>query len=152
MQIIVTSILWLLLTPKVFALTPSQAFKKQQAYGSAVNYRHAKEKVDLTILETDIKYSDLSSENIQELDELIKVKKEYGKVFGFKDWKISQKKVLDDKNERTLLLSGKYKNSSHKTVHFLEVYWAGHNNSGQYLLTSQDKEISVDGYKKYLNP
>ena len=152
MQFIVSMFLWCLFTPLVFALTPSSGFLKQQTFGSAVNFHHAKDKVLLTILKTDIKFADLSSENIQEMDELIKVKKEYGKVFGFKNWKVDQKKVLNEKNERALLISGNYKNSSNKTVNFLEVYWANHNKSGQFLLTSEMREITIDSYKKYLIP
>ena len=152
MQGIVLSIIWLLFIPEVLALAPVADFQKKEQFEGAQNYHHAKDNVDLTVLQTEIKYSDLSPENIRELDELIEAKKEYGKVFGFKEWQVKEKKTLGDKTERTLLLSGHYKNLSQKTVHFLEVYWANKNSSGQFLLTSEVREISVGSYKKYLAP
>ncbi len=152
MQVIALSIIWLYFIPEVLALAPAASLQKKEMFGGAQNYHHAPDKVDLTVLDTEIKYSDLSRENIQDLDDLIEAKKEYGKVFGFKDWQLKEKKFLDDKTERTFLLRGNYKNSSQKTVHFLEVYWANQNKSGQFLLTSQSGEISIDSYKKYLRP
>lgn len=152
MQFIVSTLIWLFFIPEVLALAPAAGLQKKEMFGGAQNYHHISDKVDLTVLETEIQYSDLSRENIQELDDLIEAKKQYGKVFGFKDWKIKEKKFLGDKSERTFLLRGDYKNSSQKTIHFLEVYWANQSKSGQFLLTSQAGEISIDSYKKYLAP
>lgn len=139
-----------LVAQSAFALSPTAEFEKKEDFGEVKNFRHSKQDVDLSVMDSDLKYADLSQKNVNELKDLFETKKEYGKFFGFKDWTPKEHKLVEEKSQRILLLSGNYKNSDNKTVHFLEVYWADKTKSGQYLLTSDTKEFKLDHYKDYL--
>jgi hypothetical protein len=138
-----------LLYTEAFALSPVD-FTKTETYGEAQNLRHKKDDVDLSIMKTDLGYDDLSPQNAKELESLFETKKEFGKVFGFKDWTPKDHKLVEVNSERVLLLYGNYVNNLNQKVNFMEVYWANKTISGQYLLTSDTKEINFNNYKEYL--
>jgi hypothetical protein len=136
-----------------FAIGPASTFVKKENFASVQNFRDEKADIDLTTMESDLSYSDLTPENTKALEELVEVKKQYGKVFGFKDWKATSQKLFSDASERSFILQGNYKDAANKTVNFLEVYWANkENKSAQFLITSNSKELKIENYKLYLKP
>jgi hypothetical protein len=138
------------MTSLCWAMDPTEGFIKKGSLGSVINYRNEKADIDLSSMETDITYSDLSKEGVEELNSLFEVKKEYGNVFGFSEWTPKDQKLVEEKTQRLFLLQGQYKDRDKKTVYFIEVYWATQKTSGQYLLTSNTEAFKIDDYKKYL--
>lgn len=134
-----------------WAISPKVDFIKKESFGSVSNYRHLKADVDLSIMDSEFEYADLNQANIQELESLFEVKKEYGKMFGFKEWTPTEKKFVEVNSNRIFVIQGHYKDSENKIVHFLEVYWADNKKSGQYLITSNSKHLKIENYKEYLN-
>lgn len=149
-RILSLSLVAIFITHSAWALSPAPEFEKKEDFGEVRNFKHKSKDVDLSIMDTELKYEDLSQKNVSELKDLFQTKKEYGKFFGFKEWTPNEHKLVEQNSKRILLLNGNYKNSDNKTVHFLEVYWADKNKSGQYLLTSDSKEFKLDNYKDYL--
>lgn len=132
------------------ALTPSPEFQKKEVLGSVTNFETKNSDVHIGEMTSDFKYGDLTQQNVDDLSELYEAKKEYGKMFGFKGWEPVEKKFFQDKSHRMLILRGHYKNADNKKIHFLEVYWANANQSKQFLITSEKKDLKVDEYKAYL--
>lgn len=133
-----------------FALTPNPEFILINKMGGVQNYRDEIKKIDLIAMDSEFEFNDLSANNLQELEDHFKTKKEYGKMFGFNDWTAKDKKFFDDQNKRLIVVEGDYKDSEKKTVYFLEVYWADKKKSGQYLITSESGPIKCENYKQYL--
>jgi hypothetical protein len=136
--------------PQVFALSPVAGFEKKEQYGSVTNYRHDKLKVDLGSMSSELKYEDLGPDSIEDVKKMIVAKQEYGKVFGFQDWKMSDHKFTEHKGHRVLVIQGEYKDNSKQTVYFLEVYWANQQKSGQYLVTSDHEKMKAEDFNQFL--
>lgn len=115
-------------------------------------YENSKEAITLSEMISTVTYADLSQKNVGELKELFQTKKEYGSVFGFSDWTVSNQKLLEENSSRILLIEGTYKNNDNKKISFLEIYWADKSRTGQYLLTSESKTLSLKDFKDYINP
>ena len=142
----------LLCTSFCWALSPAADFKTKDSFGSISNLQHSKEDIELSVMETDITFSDLGTEGIKELNSLFEAKKEYGKMFGFKEWTPLRQKLFEDDNGRTFVLEGFYKDGENKTVNFLEVYWASKTKSGQFLVTSNSKKLPLEEFKRHFIP
>lgn len=149
---IFTSLLLFGITSQVFALTPAKEFVKKENFDEVTNFRNESEDIDLTVLKSDLEFSDLSPQGIKEMNAEMNLKKEYGKLLGLSDWTPVKQKVVEENGSRTFLLEGHYKDSENKTVNFLEVYYADKSSSGQFLVTSNSKKISMDEYKRFFNP
>lgn len=135
-----------------YAISPASDFSKRESFGAVTNFRDEKQDIDLTVLESDLQYSDLGQQGIQEMNQQFVLKKEYGKMIGFNDWTATRQKVIDENGVRTFILEGHYKNRENQTVNFLEIYYADKSQSGQFLVTSNTKKLSLDEYKKFFNP
>ena len=134
------------------ALVPSPNFSTGADIGFVENFHDAINAVDLSRMSSDFEFKDLTAENIKELDKHHDTKREYGKMFGFKDWKITSQKFIDKDFGRVLVFEGNYINNRDKLVSFLEVYWATPKTSKQFLLTSEKKTLKVDEFQEYLVP
>lgn len=134
----------LVLSDSSFALTPSLSFKPKETFDSVKNFSHEKEDIDLSVMSTDIQFSDLNNEGIKELSALFETKKDYGKMFGFKEWAPVRQKLFQDATGRTFILEGHYKDANNKIVNFLEVYWASKTNAGLFLITSNSKKLALE--------
>lgn len=133
-----------------WSLTPTAGFVKKENFGSVTNYHDEKRDVDVAVMTTELKHEDIVQENVKEITGLFETKKEYGKVFGFKDWTPGKYKLIEEKSDRFFILEGTYKDARDKIVHFLEVYWANPQNSGQYVITSNSRDLKIESYKEFL--
>jgi hypothetical protein len=132
------------------ALSPSPAWKVSNTFGDVISYELADKKAELNAMSSEFSYDDLNTKEMNGLQSLIETKQEYGKVFGFADWKLQEQKLVEKNGERIVLLSGTYKDAQKQSVNFIEVYWANRSKSGQYLITSQVRPLKVDDYSNYL--
>lgn len=135
---------------EVFALSPVNKFIPQQNIGSITQYKDASSDIHLSNIPSKIGYDDLKKEHILDLKKSLETKKDFGKLFGFKDWTAKNQNLIEEKNQRIFIIEGHYKNSKNINVNFLEIYWADKQKSGQYLITSESKELKVENYKEYL--
>jgi hypothetical protein len=134
-------------TPLAWSLTPSTSFIKTSKLQDITNFRHNKLDVDLSLMPSEIKYSDLNSNSLKDIDDLLEAKKEYGKMFGFYNWTLKNKKIVEAKATKILLLQGSYKNAQGRNVSFIEMYWANQTQSGQILITSDTIELKPDPHE-----
>lgn len=138
------------LTNSAIALSPAPELKLKSTLGDVTTYELTGKDIEVNSMASELKYEDLTEKDLKELDSLVKAKQEYGKMFGFADWKATGKKLLEKNGERIVLIQGNYKNAEKKTVNFVEVYWANKEKSGQYLITSDSIALKLDQYSDYL--
>lgn len=135
---------------QAIALAPAQGFKVKSTLGDVTSYELAGKDLEINSMASEFKYEDLTDKEMKELKSLVKAKQEYGKMFGFADWKATGQKLVEKDGERIALIQGTYKNADKKTVNFIEVYWANKEKSGQYLITSDSIALKLDQYSDYL--
>ena len=144
--------LFLLFPLTSWALIPSSNFTTRADIGFVENFHDEINDVALSKMGSDFDYKELTAENIKELDKHHDTKREYGKMFGFNDWKITSHKFIENESGRILVFEGNYKSNRNTQVSFLEVYWATPQTSKQFLLSSEKKNLKVDEYQEYLVP
>ena len=144
------TVIILISTNTAFALKPVAAFKIKNTLGYVTSYELPDKDVEMNSMSSDFKYQDLTQKEMSGLKSLMAAKQEYGKMFGFNDWKSTDQKFLEKDGERMVLIQGHYKDSQKKTVNFIEVYWADKNKSGQYLITSDTILLKADSFSEYL--
>lgn len=137
-------------TVPVFALAPSPELKVKNTLGDITSYGLPGKDIEVNSMSSDFKYEDLTQKETSALKDFITAKQEYGKMFGFEDWKMSGQKLVEKNGERIVLIQGTYKDSQKKTVNFIEVYWANKQKAGQYLITSDSLALKMDNYSDYL--
>ncbi|WP_408096537.1 hypothetical protein ACJVC5_15980 [Peredibacter sp. HCB2-198] len=144
--------LFLLFPLTAGALAPSPKFESRADIGFVENFHDAVDGVDLSRMGSDFEYKDLTAQNVKELEKTHDTKREFGKMFGFNDWKITNQKLMETEHGRVLVFEGSYKNKRDVIVSFLEVYWAQAGASKQFLLTSEKKVLKLEEYQEYLVP
>lgn len=144
--------LFLLFPLTSWALIPSPNFATRADIGFVENFHDEINDVALSKMGSDFDYKDLTADNIKELDKHHDTKREFGKMFGFNDWKITSHKFIENESGRILVFEGNYKSNRNTMVSFLEVYWATPSSSKQFLLSSEKKNLKVDEYQEYLVP
>lgn len=144
--------LFLLFPLTSWALIPSPNFTTRADIGFVENFHDEINDVALSKMGSDFDYKDLTADNIKELDKHHDTKREFGKMFGFNDWKITSHKFIETESGRILVFEGNYKSNRNTMVSFLEVYWATPSSSKQFLLSSEKKNLKVDEYQEYLVP
>ncbi len=140
----------LIAASSAFALSPVPGFKVKSSLGDITTYELAGKDIEINGMASDFKYEDLTEKEMTEIKGLMNAKKEYGKMFGFEDWKSTGHKVIEKNGERIVLIEGNYKDSRKKNVNFVEVYWANKEKSGQYLITSDSLALKMDNFSDYL--
>lgn len=138
------------LSVSAFALSPAPELKQKSTLGDVTTYELAGKDIEVNSMASEFKYEDLTEKEMKELKSLVKAKQEYGKMFGFADWKATGQKLIEKNGERIALIQGNYKNAEKKTVNFIEVYWANKEKAGQYLITSDSIALKLDQYSDYL--
>ena len=146
----VVTFLLLIATTSSFALSPVPGFKVKGTLGDVTSYEQPGKDIEINSMASDFKYEDLTEKEMNEIKKLMTAKQEYGKMFGFADWKSTGHKLVEKNGERIVLIQGTYKNQQKKTVNFLEVYWANKDKSGQYLITSDSLALKMDNFSEYL--
>ncbi len=142
---------WLLaVTSTAWALAPAPGFKVKTTLGDVITYELAGKDIEINSMDSDFKYEDLTQKEMDNLKSLVKAKQEYGKMFGFADWKATGQKLIEKNGERIVLIQGNYKDAQKKTVNFIEVYWANPAKAGQYLITSDTLSLKMDNFSDYL--
>ena len=142
---------WLLAaTSTVWALAPIPGFKVKTTLGDVITYELTGKDIEINSMDSDFKYEDLTEKELNNLKSLMKAKQEYGKMFGFADWKSTGHKLVEKNGERIVLIQGNYKDAQKKTVNFIEVYWANTAKAGQYLITSDTLLLKMDNFSDYL--
>ena len=149
LRLTVSSLL-LFMTTTSFALSPASGFKVKGTLGDVTSYEIPGKDIEINSMASEFKYEDLTEKEMKELNSLVKAKQEYGKMFGFADWKSTGKKIIEKNGERIVLIEGTYKNAEKKNVNFIEVYWADKEKSGQYLITSDTMALKMDNFSDYL--
>ena len=140
----------IIFTNTVLALTPAPGFKLKDTLGEVTTYEQTGKDIEINGMASEFDYKDLNEKELKGLKSLMTAKQEYGKMFGFADWKSTGHKLVEKNNERIVLIEGQYKDASKKTVNFLEVYWANKDKSGQYLITSDTLKLKMDNFSEYL--
>lgn len=144
-------ILFILTTlSNVYGVSISPNLYQVSDFGMVKNYRDPQHSVDVSRMPSDFTFKDLIPENVKSLDKVHDVKREYGKMFGFREWQIVDQKLLIEDSERILLFEGNYKNEKGDLVSFLEVYWADQKGAQQFLITSEKKSLKMDAYQEFL--
>lgn len=138
------------LSTSAMALSPAPELKLKNTLGDVTTYELTGKDIEVNSMASEFKYEDLTQKEMKDLQSLVKAKQEYGKMFGFADWKATAQKLVEKDGERIVLIQGNYKNAEKKTVNFIEVYWANKEKSGQYLITSDSIALKVDQYSDYL--
>lgn len=144
------SIVILFLSWSAFGLTPSPRLKTLSKIGFVSNYEDQSGSIMISKMPSDIGFKDLNPVEVEKIEDAIELKKEYGKMFGFNDWKMVGKKYSEGEDEKILLVEGSFKSDDGKLVSFIEVYWADKKNSNQFLITSEKQSLKMDSYKEYL--
>lgn len=145
-----TTFLLLIVTTSSFALSPAPGFKVKSTLGDITSYEQPGKDIEINSMASEFKYEDLTEKEMSEIKKLMAAKQEYGKMFGFADWKSTGHKLTEKDGERIVLIQGTYKNAQKKTVNFIEVYWANKDKSGQYLITSDTLALKMDSFSEYL--
>lgn len=140
----------LIAASSAFALNPAPGFKVKNTLGEITTYELIGKDIEINGMSSEFKYEDLTEKEMTEIKSLMTAKQEYGKMFGFNDWKSTGHKVIEKNGERIVLIQGTYKNSDKKNVNFIEVYWADKVKSGQYLITSDTLALKMDNFSDYL--
>jgi hypothetical protein len=143
-------LLLILTSPLAWSLTLSPSFITTNKLHDIIIFRHKILDIDLSTMPTEIVYSDLDLNGLKQLDGLIEAKKEYGKMFGFSQWSLKDKQIIERGSTRLLILQGTYKNSEGQNVFFMEVYWADKSTSGQVVMTSDTLELKPKNFHEYL--
>lgn len=138
------------LSTSAMALSPAPELKLKNTLGDVTTYELTGKDIEVNSMASEFKYEDLNQKEMKDLQSLVKAKQEYGKMFGFADWKATAQKLVERNGERIVLIQGNYKNAEKKTVNFIEVYWANKEKAGQYLITSDSIALKVDQYSDYL--
>ncbi len=146
----VGAILFLIVSTTTFALSPAPGFKVKGTLGDVTSFELPGKDIEINSMASEFKYEDLTEKEMNEIKKLMTAKQEYGKMFGFADWKSSGHKLTEKNGERILLIQGSYKNAEKKNVNFIEVYWANKEKSGQYLITSDTLALKMDNFSEYL--
>lgn len=149
LRLTVSSLL-LLVTTSAFALSPAPGFKVKGTLGDVTSYEQPGKDIEINSMASEFKFEDLTDKEMGEIKKLMSAKQEYGKMFGFADWKSTGHKLIEKNGERIVLIQGTYKNAEKKTVNFIEVYWAAKDKSGQYLITSDSLALKMDNFSEYL--
>jgi hypothetical protein len=134
----------------VYALAPKSEFIQTASFGEITSYELKGKGIEINGMSSDFSYDDLTAKETEQLNKLIVTKQEYGKIFGFADWKTTGQKIVEKNSERVFLIQGTYKDAQHHIVNFIEVYWATKNKSGQYLITSNSVSLKLEKYTEYL--
>jgi hypothetical protein len=132
------------------ALSPAPGFKVKSTLSEITTYELPGKDIEINGMPSDFKYEDLTEKEMTEIKSLMTAKQEYGKMFGFADWKSTGHKVIEKNGERVVLIQGTYKNADKKNVNFIEVYWADKAKAGQYLITSDSLALKMDNFSDYL--
>ncbi len=132
------------------ALSPAPGLKLKSTLGDVTTYELTGKDIEINGMASEFKYEDLTEKEMTEIKGLMKAKQEYGKMFGFADWKSTGHKVIEKNGERIVLIQGNYKDAQKKNVNFIEVYWANKDKSGQYLITSDTLALKMDNFSDYL--
>ena len=140
----------LIAASSAMALSPASGFKVKSTLGEITSYELPGKDIEINGMGSEFKYEDLTEKEMTELKALMKTKQEYGKMFGFADWKSTGHKVMEKNGERIVLIQGNYKDAQKKNVNFIEVYWADKVKSGQYLITSDTLSLKMDNFSDYL--
>lgn len=146
----VVTFLFLFGANTALALAPVPGFKVKSTLGEITTYSLDGKDVEMNSMGSDFKYEDLTEKEMAEIKKLMTAKQEYGKMFGFADWKSTGNKLIEKNGERIVLIQGTYKDASKKTVNFVEVYWANKQKAGQYLITSDSIALKMDNFSDYL--
>ncbi len=151
------NILTLLFVTIVFALpvwsfSPKPNFIEKPNIGFVDNYFDETRGIALSRMASDFDFQDLTPENVKELNKVHDTKREFGKMFGFHDWKVTGQKLIEKDFGRVLLFEGTYLNNKKQKVNFLEVYWANAQSSRQFLLTSEKYLLKLDQFQEYFIP
>lgn len=152
MNILKSLFVTILFSSQAWSLSPIPAFVEKPNIGFVDNYYHEDRSIALSRMASDFGFQDLIPENIKELDKVHDTKREFGKMFGFQDWKVTGQKLIEKKFGRVLLFEGTYLNNKKEKVSFLEVYWANSENSRQFLLTSEKSLLKLDQFQEYFIP
>lgn len=104
------------LTTSVFALSPSPEMKLKSTLGDVTTYELVGKDIEVDSMSSEFKYEDLTEKEMKELKSLVKAKQEYGKMFGFADWKATGQKLIEKNGERIVLIQGNYKNADKKST------------------------------------
>lgn len=132
------------------ALTPVSGFKVKNTLGDVITYALEGKDIEINSMSSDFKYEDLTDKELAEIKKLMSAKQEYGKMFGFADWKSTGHRLVERNGERIVLIQGTYKDAAKKIVSFVEVYWASKEKAGQYLITSDTIALKMDKFSEYL--
>lgn len=146
-----TAFLFLMCASNALALSPAPGFKVKGTLGDVTSFELPGKDIEINSMASDFKYEDLTEKEMNEIKKLMTAKQEYGKMFGFADWKSTGHKLIEKNGERIVLIQGTYKNAEKKNVNFIEVYWANKEKSGQYLITSDTLALKMDNFSEYLN-
>lgn len=138
-----------LVSGSALALTPSPKLVEISKVGFVSNFRNATGTIDLSQMPSDYSYADLTQEELKSLEKVYQVKQEFGKMFGFNDWKVTTQKFIDRDSQRTFLIEGTYKTESGKPVSFIEVYWASKTDARQFLITSEKQSLNLNTYQEF---
>lgn len=133
-----------------YALAPKSDWKVSNSFGEVISYEMKGKDVELNSMSSEFGYADLTEQEMKGLKDLIVTKQEYGKMFGFADWKPTSQKLIEKNGERIVLINGTYKDAKKQTVNFIEVYWASKEKAGQYLITSNSLQLKIDNFADYL--
>ena len=146
----IVTLLVLIAANTALALAPASGFKVKGTLGDITTYGVDGKDIEISSMASDFKYEDLTQKEMDEIKKLMTAKQEYGKMFGFADWKATGHKLIEKNGERIVLIQGTYKNADKKTVNFVEVYWANKEKAGQYLITSDTLALKMDNFSEYL--
>lgn len=140
----------LIAASSAMALSPASGFELKSTLGDIATYKLTGKDIEINGMASEFKYEDLTEKEMTEIKGLMNAKQEYGKMFGFADWKSTGHKVIEKNGERIVLIQGNYRDAQKKNVNFIEVYWANKDKSGQYLITSDSLALKMDNFSDYL--
>lgn len=137
---------------QAWGLSPSPLLEEQDKIGRVQNFQDPTRKVDVAKMSSEFEYEDLKSVHTNEILDYIETKKEFGKLFGIREWEIKKQELTEAPHGRIFIIEGTYIDSHDDKVNFLEVYWANKKESRQYLITSELRQLKIDDYKEFLIP
>lgn len=152
MNILTLLFVTILFASQAWSLSPIPTFIEKPNIGFVDNYYDEARSIALSRMASDFDFQDLTPENVKELDKVHDTKREFGKMFGFHDWKVTGQKLIEKEFGRVLLFEGTYLNNKKEKVSFLEVYWANAQSSRQFLLTSEKSLLKLDQFQEYFIP
>lgn len=152
MNILKIFLITLIYSSNSWSLSPSPHFAEKPNIGFVTNYYDETRGIALSRMASDFSFHDLTPENVKAIDKVHDTKREFGKMFGFRDWKVTNQKLMEKDHARFLLVEGTYFNNKKEKTSFLEVYWANPKKSGQFLLTSQKTNLKIGQFQEYFSP